>query len=223
MQYNFASASFVITPDHSLTSADSVSSCDSSCSTLQNRVPPHFPHVTDSSASDTRGQIDRAGMEEAQLFILNKQLFCFFSFLNNETSHISLCLPLPYLLSLKCYDISMCIFHAGSLCCYCIQSVQSNRGRASIMVFFSFFKIQYKKVEKKNKHDVSGSISVEKPKPVAFLCCKLNFYFHIHLWFLQALKQDNKRICSNVQLVSHFNFSQSNVASGIELHRQYQP
>lgn len=46
-----------------------------------------------------------------------------FSFLNNETSHISLCLPLPYLLSLKCYDISMCIFHAGSLCCYCIQSV----------------------------------------------------------------------------------------------------
>lgn len=80
------------------------------------------------------------------------------------------------------------------------------------MVFFSFFKIQYKKVEKKNKHDVSGSISVEKPKPVAFLCCKLNFYFHIHLWFLQALKQDNKRICSNVQLVSHFNFSQSNAA-----------
>lgn len=80
------------------------------------------------------------------------------------------------------------------------------------MVFFSFLKIQYKKVEKKNKHDVSGSISVEKPKPVAFLCCKLNFYFHIHLWFLQALKQDNKRICSNVQLVSHFNFSQSNVA-----------
>lgn len=53
---------------------------------------------------------------------------------------------------------------------------------------------------------------MEKPKPVAFLCCKLNFYFHIHLWFLQALKQDNKRICSNVQLVSHFNFSQSNVA-----------
>lgn len=26
-----------------------------------------------------------------------------------------------------------------------------------------------------------------------FLCCKLNFYFHIHLWFLQALKQDNKK------------------------------
>lgn len=91
------------------------------------------------------------------------------------------------------------------------------RGRASIKVFFSssfffFFKLQYKKVEKKNKHDVSGSISVEKPKPVAFLCCKLNFYFHIHLWFLQALKQDNKRICSNVQLFSHFNSSQSNVA-----------
>lgn len=90
------------------------------------------------------------------------------------------------------------------------------------MVFFSFFKIQYKKVEKKNKHDVSGSVSVEKPKPVAFLCCKLNFYFHIHLWFLQALKQDNKRICSNVQSVSHFNFSQSNVALDTKLRFQCQ-
>lgn len=92
------------------------------------------------------------------------------------------------------------------------------RGRASIKVFFSsssffFLNFNTKRLRKKNKHDVSGSISVEKPKPVAFLCCKLNFYFHIHLWFLQALKQDNKRICSNVQLFSHFNSSQSNVAS----------
>lgn len=90
-------------------------------------------------------------------------------------------------------------------------------------VLLFFFKFNTKRLRKKNKHDVSGSISVEKPKPVAFLCCKLNFYFHIHLWFLQALKQDNKRICSNVQLVSHFNFSQSSVASGVELRRRYQP
>lgn len=66
------------------------------------------------------------------------------------------------------------------------------RGRASIkgvLLFLSFFlKLQYKKVEKKNKHDVSGSISVEKPKPVAFLCCKLNFYFHIHLWFFASIE-----------------------------------
>lgn len=32
-------------------------------------------HVTDSSASDTRGKTDLAGMGEAQLFILDKYLF----------------------------------------------------------------------------------------------------------------------------------------------------
>lgn len=106
---------------------------------------------------------------------------------------------------------------------YTVCVVKQGQSLYNGVLLFFFILIQYKKVEKKNKHDVSGSISVEKPKPVAFLCCKLNFYFHIHLWFLQALKQDNKRICSNVQLVSHFNFSQSNVALDIKLHCQYHP
>lgn len=92
---------------------------------------------------------------------------------------------------------------------YTVCVVKQGQSLYGVLLFF-FYSIQ--KGWEKNKHDVSGSISVEKPKPVAFLCCKPNFYFHIHLWFLQALKQDNKRICSNVQLVSQFNLSHKNVA-----------
>lgn len=48
-----------------------------SCSGLQNKAPHH---VTESSANDSRGQTDHAGMGEAQLFILDELLFLFSHF-----------------------------------------------------------------------------------------------------------------------------------------------
>lgn len=103
-----------------------------------------------------------------------------------------------------------------------VYSLCSQTGQSLYnIVLLSFFKLQYKKADKitkkLNKHDVSGSISVEKSKPVAFfflfhffffLCCKLNFYltyiYGVSFFFLQALKQKIiKEICSNVQLFFH--------------------
>lgn len=57
-------------------------------------------------------------------------------------------------------------------------------------VLLLFFKIQYKKVEKKkNKRDVSGSIKCGETKASGIFCVvKLNFYFHIHLWFFASIE-----------------------------------
>lgn len=90
-----------------------------------------------------------------------------------------------------------------------------------VLLFFFLFFNSIQKGWEKNIHDVSGSISVEKPKPVAFLCCELNFYFHIHLWFLQALKQHNKKNLLKCTIGFTFQF-QSNVAVVIKLRCQYQ-
>lgn len=48
-----------------------------------------------------------------------------------------------------------------------------------------------RKQKKKKPHvtmTFEAAQSVEKPKPVAFLCCKLDFYFHIHLWFFASIE-----------------------------------
>lgn len=55
--------------------------------------------------------------------------------------------------------------------------------------------------------------------------CVVNstFIFTFIYGFLQALKQDNKSICSNVQLVSHFNSSRSSAALHVEQHPSVAP
>lgn len=66
------------------------------------------------------------------------------------------------------------------------------------MVFFSlsffFFNIQYKKrLRKKIINMMFQAAQVWRNQSQWHFCVVLNFYFHIHLWFLQALKQDNKK------------------------------
>ena len=99
---------------------------------------------------------------------------------------------------------------------YTVCVVKQGQSLYNGVLLLFFLKFSTKKGWEKKiiKHNVSGSVSVEKPKPVAFLCCKFNFYFHIHFMVFASIETNNKRNLLKCTIGFHISiFSQSKNAA----------